>query len=143
MILNTKKHVSPMLGKNLDKTELKEFLLKAFELDVMVTFPFLPKSVIDDKEKLYGLYYGGNGEVKITKDFFVINHEYLKMKDHGFDAAFEKIFAVLQDNIYYEFHAAFEELEWEYEELKYFERSEEAYQQFRAAVQKQVDKKLN
>lgn len=132
-----------MLGKNLDRTELKEFLLKAFELDVIITIPFLSKSIIDDKKQLYSLYYGGNGKIEIGKDFFVINHDYQKMKDHEFDAAFEKIFILLQDNIYYEFHAAFEELEWEYEELKYFERSEEMYQQFRVAVQKQLDKKLN
>jgi len=117
------------------------------------TCTYIPGSELTP-ENCNSLYYGGASEIRINATGFSVRHEYVTFKDYadsivyssenGEEKAIDRIYEILKDNIGAELHQAMSNLEWEYEELKYFDRDTGQFEKFKNEINKlRRDKKLN
>ncbi len=107
------------------------------------TCTYIPKEELTP-DNCESLYYGGASEIRINSNGFSIRHECVTMDEVGIDKAIEKIYDILKDNIGAELHQAMKNLQWEYEELKYFDRHPENFEKFKNEINRlRRDKKLS
>lgn len=107
------------------------------------TCTYIPGSELTP-ENCNSLYYGGASEIRINATGFSVRHEYKTFKDYGEEKAIDRIYEILKDNIGGELHQAMSNLDWEYEELKYFDRDTGQFEKFKNEINKlRRDKKLN
>jgi len=116
------------------KEELKQSILLIRKNGGELNFNYIPSEYLNDTQELYELYYGGSPKIKIGEKYYVYEGDYIEITEDNLEEVINKIYDVLNDSIKDEFHQAFENFEWEYEELKYFDDEEENYQKFKDEV---------
>jgi hypothetical protein len=102
---------------------------------------YIPSEYLNDTEELCGLYYGGSPNIEIGK-YYRNYSEFIEITDDNLEEVINKIYDVLTDSIKDEFHQAFKNFEWAYEELKYFDDEKENYQKFKDEVLRLKNEKI-
>lgn len=110
----------------MNKEELKQAINYIRSNDGEITFNYIPKDVIDSAKKMYGLYYGdGHEKIYITKKYIKLGVGRLKeINEAELDNDIEEICKLLTENFTDEISQAIENLGWQDEMIKYFDRQE-------------------
>ena len=120
----------------MNKEELKQVVTGVQKINGILQLNYTPSSVLSSTNELYGLYYGGDCNIKISKTHFINNRtlDSIKITDENLDEIIDSVIAILEDNISNQIHAAIKNLEMSYEDLKYFDRDLSKYEKFRDEV---------
>lgn len=115
------------------KLELKDLILQVQSINGNLSLHYVPSSVIDDIEELYGLYYGGGSKINVGI-YYNAEEDFVKVTHDNIDEIVDKIDALINDNISSHITKALKNLNWADEELKYFDRSEDNHKTFKDEV---------
>lgn len=125
---------------NTTKEELKQFILINRKLHGIVEIGYIPENVLESKDELYGLYYGGSHKLRLGK-YLEYRAERIEITDKKIDSIVDTVYELLNNSISEYIHQAFHNFDWEYEELKYFDRDEKKYLKFVKEVLKLKNEK--
>jgi hypothetical protein len=128
----------------LTKEKLTEFIRTARELRAALSFHYIPKEDLEQPSAFYSLYYGGAPEITISRTHFRDTRyvDIMEITDENFNEIVEIVFNTLNNNIQDELHRAMKNLNWEYEEFKYFDRNPEKFETFKAEITKLLNQGL-
>lgn len=104
--------------------DIKELLRIILKFNIYTELNYIPEFVIEDKEKVYGLYYGGGYKISLGPDIR-IKHIYHKLNENNLDEISKDIHKELSRDVSDALWKTMKELEWEPEQLKYFKNKEE------------------
>ena len=116
-----------------NKEELKQLILLNLKFQGELKLSYIPESVIHDIEECGSLYYGGWRRIELGQSYHR-KGEFVDITDDNIDTIVDEIYDVLSNSIGNEILQALENLEWEAEELKYFDRDKKAYNKFKKEV---------
>ena len=119
----------------MNKETIKNAIKIAKELNGTIKIPYVPSSYLDLTDELYGLYYSGAHHITFGRNHFLLSDgTYTEITDINEEEIINKIYEVLVDNIQPYIMEALKSLEWEAEELKYFDDDPEKYETFKKKV---------
>jgi len=108
------------------REKIKQTIQTVRELDGFLSFNFVPSKSIYDLDYLHGLYHGGQ-KIDISRDEVRYpDRRWVIFNDTNFEEIVDDVWNYIKDDITGAIHTSFENLDWEFEELKYFDRPENA-----------------
>ena len=108
------------------REKIKQTIQTVRELDGFLSFNFVPSKAIYDLDYLHGLYHGGQ-KIDISRDEVRYpDRRWVLFNDTNFEEIVDDVWDYIKDDITGAIHTAFENLDWEFEELKYFDRPKNA-----------------
>ncbi len=115
------------------KDKIKALMSLLNEFKATVHIKYFPFEHLQSVEELYGLYYGGGTPIRISS-VLDIGNDHVKITGENMDEVCERLAKTLEDDILGEIIQALDNLSWEAEELKYFDRSIEKHEIFKKEV---------
>ena len=108
------------------REKIKQVIQLTRELRGFLSINFIPSKAIYDLDYLHGLYHGGQ-KIDISRDEVRFpTWEYMQFNDTNFEEIVDAVWDYIKDDITHAVRLAFENLGWEHEELKNFDRPENA-----------------
>lgn len=123
----------------ISKSKIKNLITLVQEFNGKVILSYIPESVLDSIEELHNLYYGGWNKIEIGKFYRSNDGNLIEIKESNIDKIVDEIYYKLSYDIGNEILKALENLNYEAEDLKYFDRSPDTYEKFRKEVHRLIN----